>query len=50
MESLRAQGFQVPADVSVLGYDDSQFAWLSYVQLYHCCSPGRRLATGYGKN
>jgi DNA-binding LacI/PurR family transcriptional regulator len=33
IESLRAQGLRVPADVSVLGYDDSQFARLSYVQL-----------------
>ncbi|MGJ9403847.1 LacI family DNA-binding transcriptional regulator [Arthrobacter sp. KK5.5] len=33
MESLRASGLQVPGDVSVLGYDDSQFARLSYVQL-----------------
>jgi DNA-binding LacI/PurR family transcriptional regulator len=33
MESLRASGLDVPADVSVLGYDDSQFARLSYVQL-----------------
>jgi DNA-binding LacI/PurR family transcriptional regulator len=33
MESLRAAGMQVPLDVSVLGYDDSQFARLSYVQL-----------------
>ncbi|MBG6184872.1 DNA-binding LacI/PurR family transcriptional regulator [Arthrobacter sp. CAN_A214] len=33
IESLRAAGLQVPFDVSVLGYDDSQFARLSYVQL-----------------
>lgn len=33
MESLRAAGLRVPSDVSVLGYDDSQFARLSYVQL-----------------
>jgi len=33
MESLRAAGLQVPSDVSVLGYDDSQIARLSYVQL-----------------
>ena len=33
MESLRAAGLQVPSDVSILGYDDSQFAKLSYVQL-----------------
>jgi DNA-binding LacI/PurR family transcriptional regulator len=33
MESLRASGLRVPSDVSVLGYDDSQFARLSYVEL-----------------
>lgn len=33
MESMRARGLDVPSDVSVLGYDDSQFARLSYVQL-----------------
>jgi len=33
MESLRAAGVKVPSDVSVLGYDDSQFARLSYVEL-----------------
>ncbi len=33
MEGLRAAGLRVPADVSVVGYDDSQFARLSYVQL-----------------
>jgi len=33
IESLRLRGLQVPTDVSVLGYDDSQFARLSYVQL-----------------
>ena len=33
MESFRAAGLHIPADVSVLGYDDSQFARLSYVQL-----------------
>ncbi|MFK0004512.1 LacI family DNA-binding transcriptional regulator [Paenarthrobacter sp. NPDC090522] len=33
LESLRAAGLRVPEDVSVLGYDDSQFARLSYVQL-----------------
>ena len=33
MESLRATGMNVPEDVSVLGYDDSQFARLSYVGL-----------------
>ena len=32
-ENFRASGFRVPEDVSVLGYDDSQFARLSYVQL-----------------
>lgn len=33
IESLRADGLKVPDDVSVLGYDDSQFARLSYLQL-----------------
>lgn len=33
MESFRAVGLRVPEDVSVLGYDDSQFARLSFVQL-----------------
>lgn len=33
MESMRARGLNVPSDVSVLGYDDSQFARLSFVQL-----------------
>lgn len=33
IESMRARGLDVPGDVSVLGYDDSQFARLSYVQL-----------------
>jgi DNA-binding LacI/PurR family transcriptional regulator len=33
IEGLRADGLQVPSDVSVLGYDDSQLARLSYVQL-----------------
>ncbi|MCT9870695.1 LacI family DNA-binding transcriptional regulator [Paenarthrobacter aurescens] len=33
MESFRAAGISIPADVSVLGYDDSNFAKLSYVQL-----------------
>ncbi|MFI2565178.1 LacI family DNA-binding transcriptional regulator [Paenarthrobacter sp. NPDC018779] len=33
LESLRAVGLRVPEDVSVLGYDDSQFARLSYVRL-----------------
>lgn len=33
MESFRAAGIDIPSDVSVLGYDDSQFARLSYVQL-----------------
>jgi DNA-binding LacI/PurR family transcriptional regulator len=33
LESLRASGLRVPQDVSVLGYDDSQFAWLSYIRL-----------------
>lgn len=33
VEGLRADGLTVPGDVSVLGYDDSQFARLSYLQL-----------------
>ncbi|MBN9128147.1 MAG: LacI family DNA-binding transcriptional regulator [Paenarthrobacter ureafaciens] len=33
LESLRASGLRVPQDVSVLGYDDSQFARLSYIRL-----------------
>ncbi len=33
MESFRAAGISIPTDVSVLGYDDSHFAKLSYVQL-----------------
>lgn len=33
IEGFRAQGLLVPFDVSVLGYDDSQLARLSYVQL-----------------
>ena len=33
IEGLRADGLKVPDDVSVLGYDDSQFARLSYLQL-----------------
>ncbi|MET3905631.1 LacI family DNA-binding transcriptional regulator [Paenarthrobacter sp. 4246] len=33
MESFRAAGISIPSDVSVLGYDDSNFAKLSYVQL-----------------
>lgn len=33
IEGFRAYGLRVPADVSVLGYDDSQMARLSYVQL-----------------
>ncbi|MGP0222264.1 LacI family DNA-binding transcriptional regulator [Paenarthrobacter sp. NCHU4564] len=32
-ESFRAAGLRVPEDVSLMGYDDSQFARLSYVQL-----------------
>ncbi|MEI2277351.1 LacI family transcriptional regulator [Paenarthrobacter ilicis] len=32
-ESLRAAGLRVPEDVSIMGYDDSQFARLGYVQL-----------------
>jgi DNA-binding LacI/PurR family transcriptional regulator len=33
MESFKAAGISIPADVSILGYDDSHFARLSYVQL-----------------
>jgi DNA-binding LacI/PurR family transcriptional regulator len=33
IEGFRANGLLVPFDVSVLGYDDSQLARLSYVQL-----------------
>ena len=33
MESFRIAGIKIPADISVLGYDDSHFARLSYVQL-----------------
>ena len=33
MESFRIAGINIPADISVLGYDDSHFARLSYVQL-----------------
>ncbi|MEO5314655.1 LacI family DNA-binding transcriptional regulator [Pseudarthrobacter sp. CC12] len=33
LAGLREHGMKVPADVSVVGYDDSQFARLSYVQL-----------------
>jgi DNA-binding LacI/PurR family transcriptional regulator len=33
IEGLRAEGLKVPDDISVLGYDDSQFARLSYMQL-----------------
>jgi DNA-binding LacI/PurR family transcriptional regulator len=33
LAGLRAYGMKVPADVSLVGYDDSQFARLSYVQL-----------------
>jgi len=33
MESLKTAGLSIPADISVLGYDDSHFAKLSYVQL-----------------
>ncbi|WP_461162877.1 LacI family DNA-binding transcriptional regulator [Arthrobacter sp. R4-81] len=33
IEGFRASGLQIPSDVSVLGYDDSQLARLSYVQL-----------------
>lgn len=33
IEGLRTNGLHIPSDVSVLGYDDSQLARLSYVQL-----------------
>ena len=33
IEGFRADGLKIPDDVSVLGYDDSQFARLSYMQL-----------------
>jgi len=33
IEGFRANGLHIPTDVSVLGYDDSQLARLSYVQL-----------------
>ncbi len=33
MESFRAAGISIPGDVSVIGYDNSHFARLSYVQL-----------------
>ncbi|WP_309075275.1 LacI family DNA-binding transcriptional regulator [Paenarthrobacter sp.] len=33
MENFRAAGIRIPEDVSVLGYDDSHFAKLSFVQL-----------------
>ncbi|MFK0040141.1 LacI family DNA-binding transcriptional regulator [Paenarthrobacter sp. NPDC090517] len=33
MESFRATGIRIPEDISVLGYDDSHFAKLSFVQL-----------------
>jgi DNA-binding LacI/PurR family transcriptional regulator len=33
MESFRAAGIGIPADISMLGYDDSHFASLSFVQL-----------------
>ncbi len=33
IEGLRTNGLHVPSDLSVLGYDDSQLARLSYVQL-----------------
>ncbi|MFJ5859933.1 LacI family DNA-binding transcriptional regulator [Pseudarthrobacter sp. NPDC092439] len=44
MESLRAAGLGVPSDVSVLGYDDSQFARLSYVQLSSVSQDAQLLA------
>jgi DNA-binding LacI/PurR family transcriptional regulator len=33
LESMRLRGLRVPEDISIVGYDDSQFARLSYVQL-----------------
>jgi DNA-binding LacI/PurR family transcriptional regulator len=33
LESMRLRGLNVPEDISIVGYDDSQFARLSYVQL-----------------
>lgn len=44
LESLRNGGRTVPSDVSVLGYDDSHFARLSYVQLSSISQDGAALA------
>lgn len=45
IEGLRTAGLRVPADVSVVGYDDSQFARLSYVQLTSVSQDAPLLAT-----
>ena len=44
LESLRNGGRTVPSEVSVLGYDDSHFARLSYVQLSSISQDGATLA------
>ncbi|MFP3579047.1 LacI family DNA-binding transcriptional regulator [Arthrobacter sp. fls2-241-R2A-200] len=44
MESLRSAGRNVPTDVSVVGYDDSQFARLSYIQLTSISQDAQLLA------
>lgn len=46
MESFRVAGLDVPSDVSILGYDDSQFARLSYVQLSSISQDAPLLAAG----
>ena len=46
MESFRVAGFGIPADISVLDYDDSQFAKLSYVQLSSISQDAPLLAAG----
>lgn len=46
MESFRMAGLDIPSDVSVLGYDDSQFARLSYVQLSSISQDAPLLAAG----
>lgn len=45
LESLRAGGLRVPQDVSVLGYDDSQFARLSYIMLSSISQDAQLLAS-----
>ena len=45
IEGLRTAGLRVPSDVSVVGYDDSQFARLSYVQLTSVSQDAPLLAT-----